>query len=413
VIEWLKAALLSGGGWPLALLLAANAGICSVTSLILGAEICLRPVWNLKAGNWAERARLVYPVWITLAAGVPLLVILSLTQAEALGRRMSFVGAKWVPWFCMAISLVAVGIVSAKIEARLKERRVTLGDWFRSFIIPWLLLFPHYPVFLVLATSLPDQFVLRVWLYVLWGSVAIGFYLLGGGLFVLRLAGWARRAPERLERIMEVAVKRVGIRPKVTYVIKWKAANALAFPLTKRIAVSDAALEHMDDKELIAICVHELGHLNESRRIKGLRVLGAFIWLPLICAKPIAATYGFAGVATTILLVFLGHHAVRRLTRAMEERADAISQAFEGEPGTYARALEHLYRLNLMPAVMRQKRATHPHLYDRLLAAQIVPQYPRPRPPSLLRPWGALLAMLVCALVYTVVWGAVLELILK
>jgi hypothetical protein len=66
----------------------------------------------------------------------------------------------------------------------------------------------------------------------------------------------------------------------------------------------------------------------------------------------------------------------------MEERADKAGKAHEGEPGVYARALEKLYRSNLMPAVMRQKRAVHPHLYDRMLEAGVTPEFPRPKPPS-------------------------------
>jgi len=205
----------------------------------------------------------------------------------------------------------------------------------------------------------------------------------------------------------------VGVSPKATYVIRWKAANALAFPIVHRIAISDTALEHLADEELVAICVHELGHLTESKRVKRLRVAGAFVWLPVVCTKPIMGSWGTSGLVALGLLVLFGHHAIRRLTRAMEERADAISHAHEGEPGTYARALEHLYQINLMPAVMRQKRATHPHLYDRLAAAGINPAYPRPKPPPLWRAWIAILAMVVCALLYLFVAAVLLTLVVR
>lgn len=36
--------------------------------------------------------------------------------------------------------------------------------------------------------------------------------------------------------------------------------------------------------------------------------------------------------------------------------------------------------LNLLPAVEAKGRATHPHLYDRLIAAGVTPDFPRPAP---------------------------------
>jgi len=59
-------------------------------------------------------------------------------------------------------------------------------------------------------------------------------------------------------------------------------------------------------------------------------------------------------------------------------RADHIANSNELDPGTYARALERIYEDNLLPAVNAKDRATHPHLYDRLLAAGVTPQFPRP-----------------------------------
>jgi len=78
----------------------------------------------------------------------------------------------------------------------------------------------------------------------------------------------------------------------------------------------------------------------------------------------------------------------------MERRADAMATVHEGpSPGTYARALERLYQINQMPAVMPGKR-THPNLYDRLLAAGVTPAYPRPAAPARLT-WQLCVVMLL------------------
>jgi hypothetical protein len=47
----------------------------------------------------------------------------------------------------------------------------------------------------------------------------------------------------------------------------------------------------------------------------------------------------------------------------------------------YAQALERLYEINQTPAVM-PRRATkiHPDLYDRMIAAGVTPDYPKPAP---------------------------------
>ena len=177
-------------------------------------------------------------------------------------------------WISITSSFLASGLVSGQTESRLKERKVTLADWLRQALIPLLLLIPHYVVLFWLVFSVPNEFTTRVWIYVGIALLVIAFYVVGGGLIVSRWLGLARRVPERVARIVEVAAQRVGVRPKAAYVLRWKAANALAFPISQAIAFSDTAVKHLDDDELIAICVHELGHLDESRRVKRLRILG-------------------------------------------------------------------------------------------------------------------------------------------
>ena len=62
----------------------------------------------------------------------------------------------------------------------------------------------------------------------------------------------------------------------------------------------------------------------------------------------------------------------------MEKRADLTAKSNQLEAGTYARALLRLHEDNLIPAVLRRGQATHPHLYDRLLATGTTPDFPRP-----------------------------------
>jgi hypothetical protein len=43
-----------------------------------------------------------------------------------------------------------------------------------------------------------------------------------------------------------------------------------------------------------------------------------------------------------------------------------------------------------------EKETTHPHLYDRMIAASLQPAFPRPAPPRATQPWSILLAIVVC-----------------
>jgi hypothetical protein len=54
--------------------------------------------------------------------------------------------------------------------------------------------------------------------------------------------------------------------------------------------------------------------------------------------------------------------------------------------------------VNLAPAVMPGAQ-THPHLYDRLLAAGIQPDFPRPSAPLRARPLLAVLATVILTVV--------------
>ena len=74
---------------------------------------------------------------------------------------------------------------------------------------------------------------------------------------------------------------------------------------------------------------------------------------------------------------FLVHLSLR-----MEVRADTLACSNEVQDGVFARALIHLSELNLSPAVLPKRMWTHPQVYDRLIAAGITPDFPRPAPPE-------------------------------
>ncbi len=93
----------------------------------------------------------------------------------------------------------------------------------------------------------------------------------GGALARARWTGLLRPAYERLAAIVDLAAQRMGVQRPVACILRWKAANALAFSFARVVAVTDAALSTCNDEELLAICCHELAQLNEPWRIRWAR----------------------------------------------------------------------------------------------------------------------------------------------
>jgi hypothetical protein len=90
--------------------------------------------------------------------------------------------------------------------------------------------------------------------------------------------------------------------------------------------------------------------------------------------------------------------AFKRFGHRMEQRADQVWREALADPGAYMRSLTKLHEANLLPAVMPGTQ-THPHLYDRLMAGGIQPDFPRPAAPLRAKALlAALLALLITAL---------------
>ena len=182
-----------------------------------------------------------------------------------------------------------------------------------------------------------------------------------------------------------------------------RSANAFAFSWSGDVGVTRGGLDALEDPGLGAVLAHELGHLSESRRVRVMRAAGSFAMVPLLLIRPLTASYGLAAPFVALALVLLTSIVLRRMRRAMEERADEVAHTHEEDPGVYARALETIYRVNGVPPVLH-KRTTHPSLYDRMIAAGVEPDYPRPSPPKTSR-----LAVLPAAFLLVFSWAGLMS----
>jgi hypothetical protein len=173
--------------------------------------------------------------------------------------------------------------------------------------------------------------------------------------------------------------ERKKVKVAAVYELATHEVNAFAVPGRRLVIFTGGALATLDDAELEAVAAHELGHLTEARAVCWLRMLRSVLLFPLAAVRPLVNDLGSWPAAGAGIAVFFALRALNVSSRQLESRADHVA-AGEGA-GDYARALEHLYEANLVPAVLQRPR-THPDLYDRLVAIGHTPRYPRPAPPD-------------------------------
>jgi len=258
--------------------------------------------------------------------------------------------------------------------------------WMRG-LVARSFLFPAAPtIFLIMALTWNDGLVARSWM------IAAGFLVLdlalvmGGSVWVLRAMGLLRPVsdPDRNQMVREQAEEQ-GVVIRHVFEVELPSVNAFAFPWTRDVAFTVSAMGVLDADEVRSVAAHELGHLKGKTSIRWMLLAG----LPSLVMIGLAPAAMRSALPLVGLGFFLLHVAVARLlariSRKFEHEADAEAKTGEHEDGVYARALEKIHEANLILAVI-PANATHPSLYDRMLAAGVTPDFPRPEAPSKLLP---------------------------
>lgn len=369
--------------------------------------------WRRSEGShWTERARRAWPGrqlarWVGMVVPYPLLFGLVGPPGFAdLGRSWSF--SPLIPTAAKDLLLIvaaSLGVIAPWYAwvhrvnpASALTPRTQRGTWtFRGVTLALWIWLPFAMFGRVLIARA------EVWVAVVGiGLLLIAAYRFGGVRFLFRRTGLLRPAPDRLLAIVGATSERMGIRPRSVEVVAIAQANAFAFPLSGRILVTDSILAVLDDDELTAVVAHELAHLAEPRRVAIARLahhVAVFVLfaLPLLGLALMAWDPAFSVVILFVVPAYvfacgIGTRAYSRMARRMEVQADAMAAAVESGPGIYARALETIHRANAVPVVLAASRGPHPDLYDRMIAAGLEPDYPRPAPPS---GWAALAGLVV------------------
>jgi Zn-dependent protease with chaperone function len=346
--------------------------------------------WRRAAGaHWTERARLLWPVRCTAAFGV---VVIPFLLMQVHGYLLPAFEPNWI---VDAVASFGGALLGSYPLDRQVYPQLDFGRWRRQAVAWWGVRFGIWGVLLAAILLMPEEPGWRM-LAVAGGCLALQGLLLGGVfLRYLRLVGFLSPAGPRLQQIVDAAAARLGgVKVRATWEMGGCVANAFAFPTTRELVFSRRMLEVCSDDEVSAICAHELGHLQESKWILAARLAGSFAMFPLIFINPAVHAWGLLGwfIPYAIMLVVL--RCSRLLSQRMEKRADEVALQDQANEGVYARALEKLYRENQSPAVGSNNRQTHPHLYDRMVAAGITPDFPRPGRPRrfTIVGWGFIVA---------------------
>jgi Zn-dependent protease with chaperone function len=350
--------------------------------------LALIPWRRVKGAHWTEQARLLYPARAAARSN-----LVGIPAIAALGVLLVWPDRSfwWLP--TGVVSLVAVCLANFPLDREIFPR-ISVADLLYQAMVGLVLRLLIWFVFLGAAVMMPDEFnasclamgAVVLWSWTLWAR--------DGFIWAGRKLGLLLAAPERLQTIATETSTRMNIPFREVLLIRVPIAQAYALQGRRKLMFTNRLLEILSDEEIAAICAHELAHLTESKGARFSRSIRILTFYPWVFFRPLSHALGPPALFILCGITLLVPGIYRSFSRKQESRADRMAKANEAEAGVYARALARLYEDNLVPAVAAKRRSTHPDLYDRLLAAGIQPDFPRPLPAKTMGWNGFLFAML-------------------
>lgn len=334
----------------------------------------MRP-WRASVGShWTERARLLWPARQGVGLHVGLLPVVIIIWQLALLENPPHWAAAYAVSFTGA--MLASHAMSREIFP-VAERR----DWRGELLGAMLLQYWTVAMIIIGVVFIPAEMNAAAWAG---AAILVGLILwhaCGGWLQLAAECGLATPAEAELHELVNRRAIQAGVEVRAVWILKGQMANAFALPITREVLFTERAVQTHPPEELAAITAHELGHFAESKGVLLLRVAGALWYLPLIFLSPLVHRFGFHGFLG-VLVAGVGVVALmKRLSHRLEIKADQVACESAEDKINFARALERMHEVNQVPAVF-PGRQTHPHLYDRMLAAGVTPDYPRPAEPA-------------------------------
>lgn len=347
---------------------------------------------------WHERARLLWPARLSLGWNVLFLpAVLIFAPMILRPPETPPLIHPFVVWLILFISAIHSGRLCRNFG--FTEKRPYLASM-KAWLGEQLVKGSFYLVTILSFSFSESEWNTRstIQAFVVLGALVGLAY--GGALYILKILGLLTPAePAVVEGVAEISA-RLRMPPPKVLIFHAVHATAFAFPWSHTIILSERLVRTLPPASVLAICRHEIAHLSESRLVTAARLFFIPYLLLIAMSRPIV---GSVGVFVWVLLFAVFSATSRQLLklwRKMEVRADAHSAETDLERRAYAQALEKLYEINLIPAVLSENQ-THPDLYDRLRNCGVEPAFPRPHAPNT-GPAGALFAF-VCAAAITAI----------
>lgn len=363
-----------GLGWDAA---AAIAAACVGFAWCLGATWPgLRRLRRSAHAHWSERARLVHPYRGTagaVASSLPAVLALAFHLAAHPGP---------VAIVAVALATSAGAVLGSFPLSRAIDPALGWDRW------PVALQFWRHPmlIFWGMAVAMPGTMGPAAWGLALLTIAWIGAVQ----LHPVRLGMRGARvvpAPPALVAQAQALAREAQAPFRAIHVAREGLPNAFALPVSSELVLHERLLQELAPAELDAILRHEIDHLREPAWMTVGRIVAGNAHLALLFTKPAALAWGHVGIGPLFLAWILVPLAFNRLARRHEVLADVHGAG--ADPTAFANALLKLHQAALLPAVI-ESATTHPHLYDRLLACGITPDFPRPKPANVLTLAGAL-----------------------
>jgi len=373
----------------LKLLLLLAAGLFSAIVTYVGNRFALQPWRRARDQHWAERARLYFPARNAAANKLWLIPV-----NVCLG--MALLWPDDAPhWSLIALISATCTLLATVPMDHEVFPRIPWPNLWRQAGRNWIIRFARWSILLIAIALMPAEFNLTCLGITIVFLALLLWHEQGGGLYLARKLGTLAEPTERLRRVVNETATRMTVPVREVWLLRTISAQAFAVPSRRCLLFSERLLEILSDTELAAVCAHELAHLTETRRDYLLRYLQYLFFLPWIFITPTVNTFGLWGLLGLVGITISVPCLYQKISHRLEVRADGIAHNKETNPGVYAQALTKLYEDNLLPVVNPKKHMTHPHLYDRLIAAGVMPDFPRPVPAKMLTWEGQFLSSLM------------------
>ena len=353
---------------------------------------------------WWERARAIFAIRSSAGstlglAMLPALMVLAGGWRYSSGAAIaSAVGMGLVSW-------LTAGITARWLDDHLVRKPFVLHRTVAA-LGPSLLLYGALMTIFITATFAGGkEWNLRLVVAVAGGLLACQVWLYHVLPRVLR---WLTDDPPQwIAEAVQAAAPPGSIPPPIR-ILRSDAVNAFAVIRHGWIGFTRGAVAHLTPEEITCIARHEMAHLSEPASEVRRRQRGLLVFVPLFLISPLIATFGFVvGLIIACASSRIIGHLLSGHSRRMEARADAAGAG--DDAATYARTLQRIYELNVVPVVIGMSGQSHPDLYDRMLAAGVQPDYPRPPAPSRMAARAANLAGFITMLIAGILWALFLD----